>query len=462
MSEISTGIIKQAVYRLCFEANTCLDKRVYSKILTAYKNTKNFQTKNILKSILQNAKTAYEKKRPLCQDTGQVIVFVEIGQEVKLTGDFIEDAINCAVEKCYRENFFRKSVVKNAVFDRENTNTNTPAIIYTKYVKGNGISIKVLIKGAGSENKSRLEMLLPTLNEEETVSACTDMILSAGINACPPMFIGIGIGGTADRACIMSKEALVCGSFTNEEQNLARKIQDNVNSKAPEEYKDSYVLEVKLLSSSTHIACMPIAVTINCHSDRTSSCLIEENNIIYDHQIPEFIEIPEDKTILKEIKANDINELRKLKEGEEFLLTGKIIVARDMAHKRIYELIKKGEELPFDIRNSIIFYAGPCPNKPNEVIGSIGPTTASRMDKYSGVFYNKGMFASIGKGIRSEEIKAVIKANNAKYFTVTGGIAALLAEKVKTCEVIAFNDLGAEAVYKLYVEKFPLKTSISR
>ncbi len=460
MNEISTEIIKEAVYKLCFEANTCLDKRVYSKILTAYKNAKNTQTKNILKSILQNAKKAYEKKRPLCQDTGQVIVFLEIGQNVKLTGDFIEDAINCAIEKCYKENFFRKSVVKNAVFDRENTNTNTPAIIYTKYVKGSGISIKVLIKGAGSENKSRLEMLLPTSNEEEIIKCCTEMILSSGENACPPMFIGIGIGASADKACIMSKEAFVCDYFRDEEKKLAQKIQESVNLTTAKEYENIYVLDVKLLTSSTHIACMPIAVTVNCHSDRTSSCVIKENKILYNHQIPDYIEIEKEDKKIKEIKADDADELKKLKEGEEFLLTGEIYTARDMAHKRIYEMIQKGQELPFCIKNSIIFYAGPCPAKSWEIIGSIGPTTASRMDKYAIDFYNKGMLASIGKGSRNNEVKTAIKKNKAKYFTVNGGIAALLAERVKKSEIIAFPELGTEAVYKLYVEKFPLKTAI--
>ncbi len=461
MIEISTEIIKTAVYKLCFDANTCLDKRVYSKILEAYKTVQNAEMKNTLKSILQNAKIAYEKKRPLCQDTGQVIVFIEIGFDVKLTGDFLEEAVNLAVEKCYKENFFRKSVVKNAVFDRQNTKTNTPAIIYTKYVKGGKIRIKVLIKGAGSENKSKLEMNLPTANTEEIINSCTEMILAAGENACPPMFIGIGTGATADKACIMSKEALVNNSFSKEEIELAQKIKENVNLNSPEKYKDCYVLDVKVMSFATHIACMPVAVTINCHSDRTSECTIEDNNIFYEHQIPDFIELSSEKLNLKEIMANDIASLKKLKDGEEFLLTGEIYTARDMAHKKISELMQKGENLPFNIKDSIIFYAGPCPKKQDEVIGSIGPTTASRMDKYAVDLYNNGMFASIGKGARNNEVKNAIKQNKAKYFTVTGGIAALLSEKVKSSEVIAFPELGAEAVYKIYVEKFPLKTSIS-
>ena len=448
MSEVSTELIKSAVYKLCFEANTCLDDRVYSKILSAY----NSSNDKILKTILQNAKISYETKKPLCQDTGQVIVFVELGQNVKLTCEFLDNAINSAVEQCYVENYFRKSVVQNAIFGRTNTKTNTPAIIYTKIVEGDEVKIKVLIKGAGSENKSKLEMMLPTSSEEEIISCCGDMILSAGENACPPMFIGIGIGGTADRASVISKEVLVFDDFSEEEKSLALKIKDYVNSKS----RNNYVLDIKLKSVATHIACLPVSVTINCHSDRTSSCTIKNGEVNYEHQTPYFINF-EDSEDVREVFANDVEIIKSLKQGEEVLLTGEIYVARDMAHKRMIE----ADTLPVDIKDKIIFYAGPCPNKPNEAIGSVGPTTASRMDKYAVELYNKGLLATIGKGSRNEDVKNAIKQNNAKYFTVIGGVAALLSDKVKSSEIIAYEDLGAEALYKLYVEKFPVKVELS-
>ena len=449
MSKISTETIKEAVYKLCFEANTCLDEKIYSKILNAYNNTND----KVLKSILQNAKVAYEKKLPLCQDTGQVIVFIEIGQDVQLQGEFLENAINSAIEKCYIENFFRKSIVENAVFNRTNTTTNTPAIIYTKIVEGDSIKIDILIKGAGSENKSELEMMLPTASKQEIIKCCSELILSAGKNACPPMFIGIGIGGTADKATILSKQALTKETHTKEELSLAEKIKNSVNSKT----QQNYVLDVKILTTSTHIACMPVAITINCHSDRISSCTINEIGITYHHKTPCFINFEAEKECLKEVYTNDIETIRSLKQGEEILLSGKIYIARDMAHKRLKSMIDKGEQLPFEIKDSIIFYAGPCPNKPNEIIGSVGPTTASRMDKYAVEFYKKGLLATIGKGERNKEVEKAIKNNNAKYFTVTGGIAALLSDKVKKKEIIAFGDLGAEALYSIEVKRFPVK-----
>lgn len=459
MSEISTELIKKAVYNLCFDANTCLDEKIYLKILEAYNNTADSEIKNILKSILQNAKIAFTKKRPLCQDTGQVIVFIEIGQNVKLTGNYIEDEINEGVKKCYTENFFRKSVVNDAVFDRTNTKTNIPSIIHTKIVPGNSVRINILIKGAGSENKTKLEMMLPTADENEIISCCGDLILAAGENSCPPMFIGIGIGGTAEKAAIISKEALVCDSFSNQQKDLALKIKNYVNSKAPEKYKNNYVIDIKLLSCSTHIACLPVCITINCHSERSASCIIENEKIIYNNKTPNFIELTPE-SYEKEVLADDIEAIKSLKQNEKILLTGEIYVARDMAHKRLKELIDKNQKLPFNYKNKIIFYAGPCPNKPDEIIGSIGPTTSSRMDKYAIDLYKNGLLATIGKGSRSSEINNIIKKNNAKYFTITGGIAALLAEKVKYIEIVAFEDLGAEALYKLKVEKLPLTVAI--
>ena len=456
MSEISTKIIKEAIYKLCYEANTCLNDKVYSKVLNAYNQT-NGEEKQILKAILQNAKIAYENKMPLCQDTGQVIVFVEIGQNVKLTGEFIEDAINSAVEECYCNNYFRKSVVKNAVFDRENTKTNTPCIIYTNFVQGDEIKLQVLIKGAGSENKSKLEMMLPTSTEEDIVENVGKIILSAGENACPPMFVGIGIGATADKAFVMSKKVLLL----NEEDNLGLKIKNYVNSKAPEKYKNTFVLDAKVLTDSTHIACMPVAVTINCHSERFSSCTIKNEEIIYEHKTPNFIDIEENSSDKKIINTKDIEQIRELKQGDEVLLNGEIYVARDMAHKKLFDLMQNNKQLPIDIKDKIIFYAGPCPKKEGQISNSIGPTTASRMDKFAPYLYENGLLATIGKGNRSEGVVVSIKENKAKYFSIQGGVAAFLSEKIEKSEIIAFEELGAEAIYKLEVKNFPIKVEIA-
>lgn len=461
MSEISTRLIKKAVYNLCFDANICINKEVYSRILKEYLLSEKIEAKEILKAILQNAKIAYEKKLPLCQDTGQVIVFLKIGQKVKIKGEFINKAINEAVEKCYIDNCFRKSVVENSLFDRKNTKTNTPVVIHTEYVNGDDIKISVLIKGAGSENKSVLKMFLPTIQEEELVHQIGDIILETGENACPPMFIGIGIGYTAEKSSIIAKEAFIKDKFTKEELEFSEKVKKYIEKKAPEKYGSTYVLDIRTITGATHIACLPVSISINCHSKRYSHCVVKEDGVIYQHKKPDFVDIQDTDNDINEIKTEDTKAIRNLKSGQKVLLTGHIYVARDMAHKRLCELLKEKKPLPVELRDKIIFYAGPCPAKKGEISGSIGPTTASRMDKYAVELYKNGLLATIGKGDRSKEIIEVIKNTSSKYFTAIGGVAALLSRHIKKSEIIAFEDLGAEAIYELYVEKLPVITQIS-
>lgn len=461
MSEISTKLIKDVIYKLCYDANVCLNKQIYTKILKAYNSVQDKNVKDTLKLILQNAQIAWEKKRPLCQDTGQVIVFVEIGQDVFIKGELLDDAINSAVKKCYKDNFFRKSVVENAIFDRTNTKTNIPAIIHTKIVKGDELKLSVLIKGAGSENKSKLEMMLPTSTKEDVIKKIGDLILEVGVNSCPPMFIGVGIGGTSEQACLLSKKAFLEDKFSKDEKEFSSKIIDYVAKNSPKEFPEAFVLDVKTKTNATHIACMPVAITINCHSDRYSSAKIVGKEVSFSHEKPKFINIKDENNNKKEVFTNDFKEIKSLKKGDEILLSGEIYVARDMAHKYLNDMIEKNEKLPIDLKDKIIFYAGPCPNKKGEVIGSVGPTTASRMDKYATKFYNIGLLATIGKGSRNKEVKTSIKKNKAKYFTVVGGVAALLADCVTKKEIIAFEELGAEALYKLEVKNFPIKVEIN-
>ena len=458
MNKINTKTIKEAIYNLCLSANTALNKKAYSKILSAYEKTTNIEQKEILKNILLNAKIAYETKRPLCQDTGQVLVFLEIGQNVQFEGNDLTSEINEGVEKCYKENFFRKSVVKNALSDRTNTNSNTPAIIYTDIVSGDDVKINVLIKGAGSENKSSAVMALPTSTKEELKDLIVKQILSSGLNACPPMFIGIGIGQTLEGAALLSKKALFS---ENTKDEFANEIIAEVNEKAPENYKGIYALDVKILSKSTHIASMPVGITMNCHSVREAKCIIKNDEITYLSETPDFIDIERTKENKKEIFTENIQEIRSLKQGESILLSGEIYVARDAAHKRLFELMKGNKPLPFEIKDKIIFYAGPCPANEKEIIGPIGPTTSGRMDKYAIELYELGLAATIGKGNRNKETEAAIIKNRGVYFTVQGGIASLLKTCVKKSEIIAFSELGAEAIYKLTIEKMPMTAEIS-
>lgn len=463
---ISSKIIEDVVYDLCVQANTTLSDDAFAKILNAYSSEENSEAKQALQLILTNAQMAYEKKMPLCQDTGQVLVFVK----GKCFPDDFNDAINKGVARAYEDNFYRKSVVKNALFDRTNTKTNTPCLIYTEFFNEDGIEIEVLLKGAGSENVSVSEMLSPTATEDEIVDFVVSSVKKAGAKACPPYFLGIGIGGTIEYAGLLSKKALLLDENIDENhKNLAEKIIKAINKLnigAAGLGGPSTALGVKILTDFTHIACMPVSVNISCHSSRHAKATISEQGVVENkrdlansifltsHLLP-FIQ---DDFI--KVNTSDIQALKSLKAGQNVLLSGEIYTARDMAHKRLIEMIEKGEKLPFDLKNKIIFYAGPCPCPNDCVVGSIGPTTSARMDKFAPTLYKKGILATIGKGERSEEVQKTIKQVGGLYFTLIGGIACYLSEKFIKKDLIAFEDLGPEAVYKFTIKDLPLRVAI--
>lgn len=472
---VSSQEIEKIVYDLCVEANTVLPDNVVEKLFNAYEKETSEEAKQALSLILTNAQMACEKKMPLCQDTGQVMVFVK--GRGKCIHDNIEEIINKSVAKAYEENYFRKSIVKNALFDRTNTKTNTPCIIYTEFSDCE-LEIDVLLKGGGCENVSACEMLSPTATEDEIVDYIVSVVKKAGSKGCPPYFLGIGIGGTMEYAGILSKKALLLEKNPDENhERLAKKIQGAVNELeigAAGLGGTSTALDVKILTDFTHIACMPVAVTIDCHSMRHaryeergkreegsakrgqegkragrqavfSPC--ENTNLSTIQTIYPF-------NFSTKVNTSDIQALKSLKKGQHILLSGEIYTARDMAHKKLVEMIEKGEKLPFYLKDKIIFYAGPCPSCPGCPTNSIGPTTASRMDKYAQILYDNGVLATIGKGERSKEVKGL-------YFKAIGGIACYLAGKVKSASLVAFGEYGTEAIYKLTIEDFPLRVWIS-
>ncbi|MFA6990265.1 MAG: fumarate hydratase [Candidatus Gastranaerophilaceae bacterium] len=470
---IKTILIQEAVENLCLQANLYLSKDVYSAFYKAYVKETNSKAKNVLLQILTNAKLAAEFGKPLCQDTGIVVVFLEIGQDVVLTGEYVEDSINQAVLNCYKQNYFRKSIVNCPYSERKNTKTNTPAIIHTKIVYGDNIKISVAIKGGGSENMSALKMLNPTDEEDRIIDFVVKTVKNAGIKSCPPVRIGIGIGGSFEQSAILSKKALLekiktpeaLQNLSDDNSKLEYKILQSLNrlNIGPMATGGEFTCYgVNILSRPCHIASMPVAVNINCHSSRHACCVISENKITYNDKDFEynFEEISDVNLNIKELKLDDISAMRSLKKGDEVYITGTLYTARDVAHKKLVEMIKNKEKLPFDIKNKTIFYAGPCPAKPGEIIGSIGPTTSSRMDKFSPVLYDNGVIATIGKGERNEDVVNAIKKNKALYFSITGGVAVLLSQKIKKAEIIAFPELESEAIYKLEVEKLPVVVEI--
>lgn len=455
MRKISVRKIKTTVKELCNKAANNLNKNTYNLILNAFNKETHPDSKEILAQILKNAELSNQIQRPLCQDTGQVVVFLEIGQDVHLTDGNLEQHINEGVSECYKENCLRKSIVEKPL-DRINTKTNTPAIIHTDIVDGDKVKITLGLKGGGAENMSQIKMLSPANGKDGIIDFVCETVKSASTKACPPMVIGVGIGGNLETSAINAKKALFISK--EEKSNFEKELKEKLNTLdigASGLGGKTTVLDINIIESPCHIASMPVAVNLNCHSSRHASATISDDIFYHFEDFQYSFEDIEEIENQKEVSTSDVETIKNLKTGEKILLSGTIYTARDEAHKRILE-----EGAPFNLKNSIIFYAGPCPAKPNESIGPIGPTTSIRMDKYMPNLIEQGVLATIGKGERSKETMDLLQKSNAIYLTATGGIATLLAKSVKKSEIVAYNDLGSEAIYKLEVEKLPLYVRI--
>lgn len=452
MTIINTEILKETVYKLCLQAGQELSPYSYNKVLKEYE--KNGSPR--LAHILQNAQNAHKISRPLCQDTGTAHIFLKVGNEVSFSSDVVK-AINDGVKKCYVEEFFRKSIVENEFLSGKNTETNTPALIDVEYVTGDSVEIGVLLKGAGCDNVSEIKMLLPTTTEEEFEKFIEQTILEKAKNACPPVFVSVAVGTGAESVTAVAEKAYF--SNKNDFTELSEKIKNNINKTADKKFDGFLVADIKITARPHHMASLPVAIIFNCHSLRIASATINGENVTYSEKITDFADIKTNSTPTKEVDLSNMEQLSSLKEGEDVLLSGEILVARDAAHKKMLEYKKSGKDLPFDLTNKTIFYAAPCPAKPSEVIGSMGPTTSHRMDKFLKEFPQ--IKATMGKGARTKEAEDFIRQNNSIYFEIEGGISTLLASCFEKYEVIAFKELSTEAVSLAKIKRLPAKVAIS-
>jgi fumarate hydratase class I len=475
---LHTDKITKAVKLLCEQANYFLPQDVFEGLQQMYLAEESPLAKNLLHEIITNAYLASQTRRPMCQDTGLTVIFIDIGQEVTLIGNDLSEAINEGVKQAYDEGYLRKSIVDDPVFERKNTKTNTPAVIHTKIVPGDKVKITVAPKGGGSENMSSLKMLKPAEGVEGVVKFVVDTVSTAGANPCPPIHVGVGIGGSMEYAAFLAKKALLNKVLpVSELQKLAQK-----SKKAELELRifneiqklgigtqglggDLTAFAVSVEMHPCHIASMPVAVNINCHAARHAEIILDSTSEVAgapsaSYEIPAPVELTSGakvKNILLPLTDSAANSLQA---GDNVLLSGIIYTGRDAAHKRLMKCIETGEAMPVNLTGQVIYYVGPCPPKGEEVIGPAGPTTSGRMDAYAPVLLDRGLKGMIGKGYRSDQVLESIKKNKAIYFVATGGAGVLLAQKIKKAEIVAYEDLGPEAIYKLYVEDFPVTVAI--
>ena len=446
----------------------------------AYEREESPAAKDAIAQILTNSKMCAEGRRPICQDTGIVNVFLKIGMDVRFEGfsGSIEDAINEGVRRAYSnsENTLRASIVADPLFDRKNTKDNTPAVVHMNVVPGNTLDVQVAAKGGGSENKSKFVMLNPSDNLVDWV---LKTVPTMGAGWCPPGMLGIGIGGTAEKAMLMAKESLMesidmfelkARGPQNKLEELRIELCDKINALgigAQGLGGLTTVLDVKIATYPTHAASKPVAIIPNCAATRHA-------HFVLDGSGPAYIDPPSLDLWPDVHWAPDYNKSRRVnldtltreqvaswKPGDTLLLSGKLLTGRDAAHKRIQDMLAKGEKLPVDFTNRVIYYVGPVDPVRDEVVGPAGPTTATRMDKFTEMMLAEtGLIGMVGKAERGPTGIEAIKKHKSAYLMAVGGAAYLVSKAIKKSKVVGFADLGMEAIYEFEVQDMPVTVAV--
>ena len=450
-----------------------------SAMVSAYERETNQSAKNAISQILINSKMCALGKRPICQDTGIVNVFVDVGMSVQWDAQLsLEEMINEGVRRAYNEpdNRLRASIVSDPLFRRKNTQDNTPAVIHTKLVKGNKLDIKVAAKGGGSENKSKFTVLNPDDNLTDWV---LKTIPTMGAGWCPPGMIGIGVGGTAEKAMLMAKSALMDPIDINQIKDksnpteiealridLFNKIND-LGIGAQGLGGLTTVLDVKIQDYPTHAASLPVAMIPNCAATRHVHFTLDGSGVA---ELPEvdlslYPDLEMDVSKYTKVDLNNLtqSQMDHWNIGDTLLLSGTIITGRDAAHKRLKSMIDSGEGLPKGVNfdNKFIYYVGPVDAVGDEVIGPAGPTTATRMDKFTDMMLeNTGILGMIGKAERGEATIKSIKKHKASYLIAVGGAAYLISKSIKKAKIVAFEEMGMEAIYELEVKDMPVTVAV--
>jgi fumarate hydratase, class I len=456
-----------------------------SHLARAYEREQSAAAKDAIAQILTNSRMSATGHRPICQDTGIVNVFLKVGMDVRFdgfNGRSLDEVINEGVRQGYLhpDNTLRASVVADPHFARKNTKDNTPAVIFTELVPGDKLDVTVAAKGGGSENKSKFVMLNPS---DSLVDWVLKTVPTMGAGWCPPGMLGIGIGGTAEKAMLMAKESLMedidmyelqakasKGDKLTQTEELRLELYEKVNALgigAQGLGGLTTVLDVKIAMYPTHAASKPVAMIPNCAATRHAHVVMDGTGAaLLDAPSLDLWPNVNWEPDTKKSKRVDLNTLTKeevasWKPGDTILLNGKMLTGRDAAHKRIQDMLAKGEKLPVDFTNRVIYYVGPVDPVRDEVVGPAGPTTATRMDKFTEMMLSQtGLIAMIGKAERGPTGIEAIKKHKSAYLMAVGGAAYLVSKAIKSAKVVGFADLGMEAIYEFDVTDMPVTVAV--
>ena len=444
----------------------------------AYEREESLPAKDAIAQILTNSRMCAEGHRPICQDTGIVNVFLKVGMDVRWESKLsLADMVNEGVRRAYNnpDNKLRASVLADPMFTRKSTGDNTPAVINVELVPGGKVDVNVAAKGGGSEAKSKFAMLNPS---DSVVDWVLKTVPTMGAGWCPPGMLGIGVGGTAEKAMLMAKESLMDpidmsdlkarGPKTKLEE-MRIELYDKVNALgigAQGLGGLSTVLDVKILDYPTHAANKPVAMIPNCAATRHAHFVLDGSGPVT-LEPPSLNDWPK-VTWTASAAATRVNldkltpaEVASWKPGQTLLLSGKLLTGRDAAHKRIQDMLEKGEKLPTEFTNRAIYYVGPVDPVRDEVVGPAGPTTSTRMDKFTEMMLAKtGLIAMVGKAERGPVAVEAIKKHKAAYLMAVGGAAYLVSKAIRKSRVVGFADLGMEAIYEFEVEDMPVTVAV--
>jgi fumarate hydratase class I len=444
----------------------------------AYEAEQSPAAKDAIAQILTNSRMCAEGHRPICQDTGIINIFVKWGMDCRLddTSKSLQAVVDEGVRRAYLhpENKLRASVLADPAFTRRNTRDNTPSVLHVEMVPGSKVSIDVAAKGGGSENKSKFKMMNPS---DSIVDWVLEMIPQMGAGWCPPGMLGIGIGGTAEHCVLLAKKALMdpidMGQLKkrgpqNDIEAMRIEIFDKVNALgigAQGLGGLSTILDVKIMDAPCHAAGKPVAMIPNCAATRHAHFTLDGSGPAYLEQPnlgewPDVNWAPDKAAIRVDLDTLTPEVVQSWKQGDRLLLNGKMLTGRDAAHKRIKDMLDAGEELPVAFKDRVIYYVGPVDPVGEEVVGPAGPTTATRMDKFTRMMLEQGLLSMVGKAERGPMAIDAIRDHKSAYLMAVGGAAYLVAKAIKGSKVVGFHDLGMEAIYEFEVQDMPVTVAV--
>ncbi len=447
-------------------------------LAAAYEREQSPAARDAIAQILINSRMCAEGHRPICQDTGIVTVFLAIGMDVRWDGATmgVEDMVNEGVRRAYNhpDNKLRASVLLDPAGKRRNTGDNTPAVVNVKVFPGNTVDVIVAAKGGGSEAKSKFAMLNPS---DSIVDWVLKTVPTMGAGWCPPGMLGIGIGGTAEKAMLLAKEALMepiditdlqARGASNRLEELRLELYEKVNALgigAQGLGGLTTVLDIKIRDYPTHAANLPVAMIPNCAATRHAHFTLDGSGpvMLEPPSLEDWPKLTYDASKGRRVDLDSVTreDVAGWKPGEVLLLNGRLLTGRDAAHKRIVDMLDRGEPLPVDFNGRFIYYVGPVDPVRDEAVGPAGPTTATRMDKFTEqVLSQTGLLGMVGKAERGDAAIEAIRKHRSVYLMAVGGAAYLVSKAIKAARVLAFEDLGMEAIYEFTVQDMPVTVAV--